>query len=275
MWLMGYYPRQSTNWEKAMSDALSIAASGLKSEEYYINKIANDLANLNTPNYKATKLSFEDMLYQNIDGKTPLFNQAMTIKLGLGTTVHGSSKDFSTGPFKPSNNWNDVAIDGNGFFQVVNTDGNMAYTRQSSLTIDADRYLATQDGLRLSDNIQIPEDAIDIKIQKNGDVEAILTDEPEPQLLGSIKLAKFLAPESLNPLGSGLYTPTDSTGDAILDNPGNSGIGALLQKEIEGSNVDMVTSLMQLTMAQRIYQLNAKAVQVADELEKMTNEIRG
>jgi flagellar basal-body rod protein FlgG len=235
-----------------MSDALSIAASGLKSEEYYINKIANDLANLNTPNYKATKLSFEDMLYQNIDGKTPLFNQAMTIKLGLGTTVHGSSKDFSTGPFKPSNNWNDVAIDGNGFFQVVNTDGNMAYTRQS-----------------------IPEDAIDIKIQKNGDVEAILTDEPEPQLLGSIKLAKFLAPESLNPLGSGLYTPTDSTGDAILDNPGNSGIGALLQKEIEGSNVDMVTSLMQLTMAQRIYQLNAKAVQVADELEKMTNEIRG
>ena len=81
-------------------------------------------------------------------------------------------------------------------------------------------------------------------------------------------------PESLDPLGSGLYSPTEKTGDAVIDNPGNSGMGVLLQKQIEGSNVDMVNALMQLTMAQRIYQLNAKAVQIADELEKMTNEIR-
>ncbi len=257
-----------------MSDALAIAASGLKSEEYYIDKIANDLANLNTPNYKATKLTFEDALYQNIDGKTPLFQNQTHAKIGLGTAVHSSSKDFSNGPLKPSNNWNDLAIDGQGFFQVIHTDGNIAYTRNPSLTIDADRYLASQDGLRLADNIQIPEDFVDIKIQKNGDVEAILDGETEPQLLGTIKLAKFMDPESLNALGAGLYTPTEQTGDAVIDNPGNSGIGVLLQKQIEGSNVDMVNSLMQLTMAQRIYQLNAKAVQIADELEKMTNEIR-
>ena len=257
-----------------MSDALAIAASGLKSEEYYIDKIANDLANLNTPNYKATKLSFEDALYQHIDGSTPLFQNQTGAQIGMGTAVHSTSKDFSNGPLKPTNNWNDVAIDGNGFFQVVNTDGNMAYTRNSSLSIDSDRYLATQDGLRLADNIQIPEDFVEIKIQKNGDVEAILDGSPEPQLLGTIKLAKFMDPESLDALGSGLYNPTEKTGDAVIDNPGNSGMGVLLQKQIESSNVDMVNSLMQLTMAQRVYQLNAKAVQIADELEKMTNEIR-
>lgn len=257
-----------------MSDALAIAASGLKSEEYYIEKIANDLANLNTPNYKATKLTFEDVMYQNINGTTPMFQNKTSAKIGLGTAVYSTSNDFSAGPLKPTNNWNDVAIDGNGFFQVVNNDGNIVYSRNSSLTVDSERYLATQDGLRLADNIQIPEDFVEIKIQKNGDVEATLNDESEPQLLGTIKLAKFMDPESLNALGSGLYTPTEKTGDALVDNPGNSGMGVLVQKQIEGSNVDMVNSLMQLTMAQRIYQLNAKAVQVADELEKMTNEIR-
>ncbi len=257
-----------------MSDALAIAASGLKSEEYYIDKIANDLANLNTPNYKATKLTFEDVLYQNIDGTTPMFQHQNSAKIGLGTAVYKTTKDFSTGPLKPTNNWNDVAIDGSGFFQVVNTDGNTAYTRNSSLTVDSEGYLATQDGLRLADNIQLPEDFVEIHIQKNGDVEATLNNEPEPQLLGTIKLAKFMDPESLDPLGSGLYSPTEKTGDAVIDNPGNSGMGVLLQKQIEGSNVDMVNALMQLTMAQRIYQLNAKAVQIADELEKMTNEIR-
>lgn len=257
-----------------MSDALAIAASGLKSEEYYIDKIANDLANLNTPNYKATKLNFEDVLYQNIDGSEPLFQNQLAAKIGLGTSITQSSKDFRNGPLKPTNNWNDVAIDGNGFFQVLNTDGNMAYTRNSSLSIDSERYLTTQDGLRLADNIQIPEDFTEIHIQKNGDVEAISSDDPEPQLLGTIKLAKFLDPESLTPLGSGLYSPTEKTGDAIIDNPGNSGTGLLMQNHIEGSNVDMVSTLMQLTMAQRVYQLNAKAVQIADELEKITNEIR-
>lgn len=257
-----------------MSDALAIAASGLKSEEFYIDKIANDLANLNTNNYKATKLTFEDVLYQNINGANPLFQNQTSAKIGLGTSIYSSSKDFSVGPLKPTSSWNDVAINGNGFFQVINGDGNIVYTRNSNLGLDSDGYLATSDGLRLADNIQIPEDHISISIKKNGDVEALLNVDEEPQLLGTIKLAKFMDPEALNPVGSGIYISTESTGDPIIDNPGNSGMGELAQFQVEGSNVDMVNSLMQLTMAQRVYQLNAKAVQIADELEKMTNEIR-
>lgn len=256
-----------------MSDALSIAASGLKSQEYAIDKIAHDLANLNTPNYKATKIIFADMLYQNLNGSSlqpPTQNLA---KLGLGAAVYKTAKDFSTGPLKPTNNWSDLAIDGNGFFQVLSHDGNLVYTRNSSFILDEDHYLATQDGLRLADNIQIPEDAVEIRIQNNGEVEAILTTDSEPQSLGTIKLAKFLDPETLNPVGSGVYSSTDQSGEAIVDNPGSSGLGSLVQKQVEGSNVDMVNTLMQLTLAQRVYQLNAKAVQIADELEKMTNEI--
>lgn len=257
-----------------MSNALSIAASGLKAEEYYIDKIANDLANLNTPNYKASTITFEDMMYQNINGQKPLFNTKSNAVLGLGTAVYKSGKDFSTGPLKTTNNWNDVAINGTGFFQVINEDGTLAYTRNSTLSLDVEHYLCTQEGLRLADNIQIPEDFTQVTIQANGDVEVQLSDDPEPQHLGTIQLAKFINPELLNPIGSGLYTSTESTGDPLTDNPGSSGLGSLAQKQIEGSNVDMVSSLMQLTMAQRVYQLNAKAVQIADELERITNEIR-
>lgn len=257
-----------------MSNALAIAASGLKAEEYHIDRIANDLANLNTANYKATKLTFEDVLYQNINGDKPLFNHEASAKLGLGTAVYKSSKDFSDGPLKPSTNPLDVAINGAGFFQIINNDGSIAYTRNSTFSTDEEHYLTTQDGLRLADNIQIPEDASKVTIKTNGEVEVTLIDEPEPQLLGTIQLAKFVNPETLNPIGSGIYTLTDDSSDPLIDNPGSSGLGMLAQNQIEGSNVDMVSSLMQLTMAQRVYQLNAKAVQIADELEKLTNELR-
>ncbi|MBA2709680.1 MAG: flagellar hook-basal body protein [Tatlockia sp.] len=258
-----------------MSNALSIAASGLKSQEYYIDKIAHDMANLNTPNYKATKITFADQLYQNIDGKERPFQNQGGAKIGLGASVYKTGKDFSKGPLKPTNSWSDVAIDGQGFFQVIANDGNIIYTRNSTFTVDEDHYLATQEGLRLADNIQIPSDYSQITIKANGDVEATLVDETSPQLLGTIKLAKFLDPEALNPVGAGLYNSTEQSGDPIVDSPEASGLGSLIQYQIEGSNVDMVNSLMQLTLAQRIYQLNAKAVQIADELEKLTNEIRG
>ena len=103
---------------------------------------------------------------------------------------------------------------------------------------------------------------------------AVSGENTESELVGSIKLAKFLNPETLTPLGSGIYKASEQTGDAIIDTPGNNGLGLVLQKQIEGSNVDMVNSLMQLTLAQRIYQLNAKACQIADEMEKIINEMR-
>lgn len=258
-----------------MSDAMSIAASGLKAEEFNLNRIANDLANLNTNNYKATKLQFEDILYQPIDGGRQLFQSQHSARLGLGTAIASSQKDFTPGPLKATTNWNDVAINGQGFYQVMLADGSSAYTRASTLSIDKDHYLTTHDGLRLYDNIQVPEDFVKITVQKNGDVEVLLPDATEPQLLGTIHLAKFMSAEQLNPVGEGLYQQTEQSGDPILDNPGQSGLGELVQGEVEASNVDMVSSLMQLTMAQRVYQINAKALQIADEIEKETNEIRG
>jgi flagellar basal-body rod protein FlgG len=254
-----------------MSDALSIAASGLKCEEYLIDTIANDLANLNTPNYKASSVTFEDVLYQNIHGVQA---DAHNIQVGLGAAVTQSHKDFSAGPLKSTNNWNDTAINGNGFYQAITPSGDIVYTRNATLSIDSEHYLATQDGLRLADNIQIPDDFIAITIESNGEVSATQANSSEPQILGTIQLARFINPESLTIIGEGKYSASDVSGDPVIDNPGSSGLGLLAQHQIEHSNVDMVNSLMQLTMAQRVYQLNAKAVQIADELEKMTNEIR-
>jgi flagellar basal-body rod protein FlgG len=253
-----------------MSNAAAIALSGLKAEEHYINTLANDLANLNTPNYKTTTLTFSDMLYE----KTALLPYKTQAGAGLGSQISQTGINFAKGPLTPSQNWNDIAIDGPGFFQVLNQEGTTFYTRNSNLTLDADRYLSTKDGFRLLDNIQIPEDAIKITIQKNGEVEATLPDESAPQLLGNIKLAKFVSGESLEPLGQGFYKTTEASGEPFIDSPGTSGLGELIQHQVEGSNVDMVSTLMQLTMAQRIYQLNAKAMQIADELEKITNELR-
>lgn len=257
-----------------MSDAMSIAASGLKAEEFNLDRIANDLANLNTNNYKATRLQFEDVLYQQINGQESVFSSGNGQKIGMGTAVFSTSKDFSPGPLKATANPLDVAINGQGFFQVMTDDGNSAYTRTSSLKLDKDRYLCTSDGLRLYDNIQIPEGIEKLIIQNNGDVEIQRSDEQDTEILGNIKLAKFMSPEQLNPLGNGLYAETEASGQPIIDIPGQSGLGSLSQGQVEASNVDMVNSLMQLTMAQRIYQINSKALQVADEMEKETNELR-
>lgn len=257
-----------------MSNALAIAASGLKTGEYLIDRLAHDVANLNTPNYKAEKTIFTDVLYQQLPGEPTLTPQAAALQSGLGAAIYSTAKDFSPGALKPGTSDYEIAINGQGFYQVLQQDGRIAYTRNSTLSIDDEHYLTTTQGLRLADNIQIPENTEKLTIQPNGIVEATLPGENQAQYLGTIQLARFANPEHLQSLGNGLYTSTNQNSVPLVDNPGNSGLGDLLQQQIESSNVDMVNSLMQLTMAQRVYQLNAKALQIADELEKLTNELR-
>lgn len=238
-----------------MSDALNIAASGLYADQSYLDKISHDLANLNTNNYKASKLAFTDML-------------------DLGTTIRSQSLDFSPGPLKPSNQWQDVAINGDGFFQVMDSEGKLLYTRNSTLSIDAEGYLATQDGLRLSDQILIPEQALAISINKTGAVEATLHEGSQPVPLGHIKLAKFVDIQALQPLGDGLYQAKEEA-QPLIDTPGTMGLGVILQHQIEASNVDLLSTLTALSLAERSYQLNARALQIADEIEKITNNLGG
>ncbi|QDQ39630.1 flagellar hook-basal body complex protein [Legionella geestiana] len=252
------------NLGATMSNALAIAASGLKVHDRYIDSLAHDLANLSTNNYKATTLRFG----AEMDA---------TQKAGphnLGVRIMGTDSDFSKGPLKPTDSSLDVAIDGEGFFQVEDADGTVAFTRTSTLMLDSEGYLATADGLRLAESIQVPPDHASLVIHKNGEVEITRSDTDAPELLGTIQLARFQNPQALHALHAGVWQATPDSGDALIDNPGSGGNGELLQKTVEGSNVDMVNTLMQLTMAQRVYQLNAKAIQVADELEKTINALR-
>lgn len=255
-----------------MSNAFAIASSGLKTEEFFIDKLANDMANLNTPNYKSTHLVFADAVSQNQTTHAH-GNSRENAQFGLGSYITQTNKNFSPGPLKPGNNWSDVAIAGNGFFQVERDDGQSFYTRSSQLSIDEDHYL-TAGGYRLSDNIRIPTETVNIEIKKNGEVKVQLPNETQAESLGSIKLTRFMNPEHLTSLDSGLYEASEDCGEAISDAPDSNGLGALLQNQIENSNVDMVSTLMQLTMAQRIYQLNARAIQIVDDMEKMINELR-
>ncbi|MFZ9036318.1 MAG: flagellar hook-basal body protein [Francisellaceae bacterium] len=252
-----------------MSDALSIAAAGMRSQQSELDLISNDLANMNTSNYKATSVNFADIMTvdaTHLDGKN---------NIGDGVKVASTEKDFTPGEIKVTNDYRDIAINGDGFFEVSLSDGSLAYTRSSTIKPDSDGYLSTGDGHRLSDNIQIPSDALGYRIAADGEVTATLQNQTQALRLGKITLSKFLNPSSLSAIGNGLYLPSKDSGQPYSDDPGKSGLGLLQQGATEASNVDMVDEMMNLTMAQRAYQLNAKVAQIADEMDKETNELRG
>lgn len=238
-----------------MSNTIAIATSGLKTEETYIDALANDIANINTPNYKADHIQFTDLLNQS------------------GSSIQSESKYFSQGPLKATQQWQDVAIEGDGFYQVTHPDGSIKYTRQSGFILDDERYLSLSNGMRLSDDIQIPEDASQITISESGEVSVVRGNDNTLEVIGNITLARFANTEKLHAITDGLYEATPQSGEAITDTPGQNQMGELKQYFIESSNVDMVASLMQLTLAQRVYQLNAKALQFGNEMEKMIDDM--
>lgn len=255
------------------NDALAIAASGMKAQQYEIDAISNDFANINTNGYKSSRVNFADVMYKPV---TKVNNDAQNNvnQLGVGTMVESSSKDFSQGALKQTQNPENIAINGNGFFEVTLADGSYAYSRSNTLKPDSDGYLVTDGGYRLSDNIQLPPDTIAYQISKEGEVSVQLNNQSELMSVGHIQLAKFMNPGTLTAKGDGLYLTSNLSGEAYLDTPGQNGLGTLNQGMIEASNVNMVEEMMRLTMAQRAYQLNAKAAQVADDIDKQTNELR-
>lgn len=252
-----------------MANTLSIAASGLMSTNHYIDSIAHNIANANTPFYKAERTLFKDQI---LSEKTSTSSDPS--KNLLGVSSNDESSDFTQGPLKPSSNWTDISINGEGFYQVTDSEGTILYTRRGDFILDEERYLCSHDGLRLADNIQIPDDASDITVQSDGSVLGLRGNDINPELIGNITLARFSNPNLLTPKGSGIYSLDNPNITPIIDTPETNGLGGLLQHQIESSNVDLVTTLMELTEAQRIYQMNAKALQLASDMDKIMTDIR-
>ncbi len=258
-----------------MIDSLYIGATGMNAQQLNIDTVANNLANVNTSGFKRSRVSFEDLLYRTVQVAPSLLGgRPATGRMGMGTAVAGSGKIFSAGEIKKTDESFDLAIDGQGFFEVVLPDGNLAYTRNGAFRLDGDGFLATQDGHRLSAQVKIPPDALQVRIDASGAVFAKVPDETNEVESGRIELASFPNPGGLSALGDNLYGVTDHSGAAVLGTPGQTGLGSLRQGFLEGSNVSLIDEMLGLILAQRAYELNAKVVQASDELLSMANNLR-
>jgi flagellar basal-body rod protein FlgG len=254
-----------------MIDALYIAASGLQGSQSQIDTISNNLANMQTVGYKRSQVDFA-----NVATVTPAEVQqgGGSDRAGAGTEILATRAVFSEGALVQSGNPLDLAIQGEGFLEIATPQGNRAYTRNGQLHVDREGYLATTDGSRLSDNIQIPPDAKDIGIDASGRVTALLGDDSSPTELGQIQLSTFASPEGLQQVDGNAYMATERSGDPMTGRAGDAGFGAIRQGVVEQSNVDMVQSMTSLVLAQRAYQLNARVLQAADEILDTINNLR-
>lgn len=258
-----------------MIDSLYIAATGMHAQQTNVDTISNNLANLNTMAYKRGRVSFEDLMYREVSRANGLLgSDANVLRSGGGVALAQASKSFAQGDFKKTEQPYDLAIRGAGLFEVTQPDGTLAYTRNGAFHVDRDGFLATAQGNVVSPAIQVPPDATSVSIDQQGKVLAVVPSESDPVEIGQIELATFTNPEALKPLGDGLYVPTENSGDAVHAAPGDQGAGALAQGFLEGSNVKLVDEFVNLIMAQRAYEINAKAVQASDEMLGIANNLR-
>jgi flagellar basal-body rod protein FlgG len=261
-----------------MIKALRTAASGMVAQQLNIDTIANNLANINTTGYKKSKVEFQDVLYENIRraGTNVSAENVVPVNLqvGYGSKPIATVRTFETGEMNPTNNPLDVAVQGNGFFQIQMPDGTIAYTRDGAFKVSGDGRLVTADGFFLTPEVTLPQDTQAISIGIDGRVQVSLPGQLDPQEVGQIELAKFLNPGGLNAIGHNLYLSTASSGDAILGNPSENGFGELAQGYLEMSNVEVVDEMVNMILAQRAYEINAKAIQTSDDMSRVANELK-
>lgn len=255
-----------------MNDALYIAATGMQSQQTQLNVIANNVANVNTSGFKRSSVNFYDLVQREtslMDGADKPTHPLAGAGVGIATVA----RQFAGGDLKRTDSPLDLAIQGNGFLEVLLPDGSTAYTRGGSLHVDADSLLATADGYVLKQRIQVPSDAKVLTIATDGQVTAH-DGKSREWSLGRIDLVTFTDSAALAPMGSSTYRAPAEAGDPLVAAPGEGGAGRLLQGHLEASNVNLVDEMVQLMVAQRAYEMSAKVIQAADEIAGLTNNLR-
>lgn len=262
-----------------MMRALWTAATGMYAQQLNVDVISNNMANVNTAGFKKTKTDFQDLLYQTL--KTPGTATASGsispsgVQVGLGTNVVATTRLFSQGNFQETTNPLDLAIEGDGFFQIEMPNGELAYTRAGSFKLDSEGTVINSEGMSLSPGIVIPSNSIEISIGSDGTISTLNGDTNVVEVLGSsVQLARFSNPAGLKAIGHSLFTPTVSSGDATEAAPGSSGIGLLAQGFLELSNVSIVEEMVNLIAGQRSYEICSRAIQASDEMLQTANSIK-
>ncbi len=260
-----------------MFRSLHIAATGMVAQETKLDAIANNLANSNTTGYKRQSAEFEDLLYQQQRGAgigAGGVAAPTTVELGSGARVVATPRHFTQGSIQQTGSPLDVAIEGNGFLQVQRDDGTAAFTRAGAMKVDASGRLVTSDGLAIEPNVTVPSDATSVTIGSDGLVSAEVPGQPAPVQLGKIQIATFPNPGGLTAVGHNLFLASGSSGEASVGDAGTDGRGRLMQGALEGSNVEVVTEMIDLIRTQRAYEINSKIISAADEMLRSATQVR-
>jgi len=259
-----------------MFRSLFTAASGMEAQEMGLDNIANNLANANTSGFRRRRLQFQDLLYQNlITPGAPATQQTIIptgLQIGLGSRPAATDVIQQQGNFDFTGNQLDLAIQGDGFFQVLLPTGQIAYTRSGNFHLDNVGNIVTTDGNPIQPSITIPPGALSVTVGTDGTVSITQAGQQQPAQVGSIQLALFQNPGGLNSIGSNLFTATGASGDPVLGTPGGAeGLGSLQQGAVEESNVNVVEEFVKLILAQRSYEANSRVVRAADEMFQTLN----
>lgn len=260
-----------------MIRSLWIAKTGLDAQQTQLDTITNNLANVSTNGFKRSKAVFEDLLYQNVrQAGAPTSQQTSApvgMQVGTGVRPVATVRNFSQGNLQQSGNALDLAVNGQGFFQVQMPDGSVGYTRDGSFHMDAQGQVVTANGYPLSPAITIPANAQSITVGGDGTVSVTVAGNATPQQVGTIQLANFPNVAGLNSLGQNLYAETAASGAPATGAPGNNGLGVLNQGYVETSNVNVVEELVNMIQAQRAFEMNSKAVQTSDQMLQRLSQL--
>ncbi|MEA3213585.1 MAG: flagellar basal-body rod protein FlgG [Chthoniobacter sp.] len=248
--------------------SLYSGATGMQAQQLNLNTISNNLANVNTTGFKRSKVEFQDLMYQKprAVGTEAGGGEVVPtgVEMGNGSRVVATAKIFTEGQLNQTGEKFDVAIQGDGFFEVQRPDGTTAYTRDGALKVSADGKIMTSDGLPLLSNFQpITAGATDVSIASTGEVTVV---SPGGNQSFRVQLSRFNNPSGLRSIGGNLYEETPASGTPGQGNPGENGFGTLNQGYLEGSNVNVVEEMVNMITAQRAYEINSKSIQTSDEM---------
>ncbi|NQV47698.1 MAG: flagellar basal-body rod protein FlgG [Rhodospirillaceae bacterium] len=251
--------------------SLNIAATGMVAQQRNVEVVSNNLANMNTTGYMRRRSEFHDLLYQNLRRVGSTSSDAGTIvpsgvQIGLGVKLAAVYRIHEQGNLTSTDNSFDMAVQGQGMFQILLPSGDTAYTRDGTFQLNADGEIVTHDGYKLQPSISVPNTAIDVTINSSGEVLAKIEGKVALQNVGQIKVAVFANDAGLQAEGNNLYVPTPASGQASTGTPGSTGYGSILQGFLETSNVNAVEEISNLISAQRAYEMNSKVIQTSDEM---------
>ncbi|GGO73945.1 flagellar basal-body rod protein FlgG [Bowmanella pacifica] len=254
-----------------MHPALWISKTGLDAAQTDVSVVSNNLANASTVGFKKGRAIFEDLLYQNINqpgGRSSADTELPSgLMLGAGSKVVATQKAFTQGNLQTTDNALDMMVQGRGFFEILQPDGTIAYTRNGQFTLNENGEIVTPGaGFQLQPVIAVPEDAQQITISQDGEVSATIRGQADPVVLGQITISDFINPTGLQPIGQNLYVETAVSGAPLQGVPGLAGFGTVIQGALETSNVNVTEELVNLIESQRLYEMNSKVISSVDQM---------